>query len=273
MDSATLLSTVALIYLFAWFAYVVHAVAPWPWLGRMATGIWGVAWALNSAGIGWRWIESYQLGHGHIPVSNQYESMVLLAWTIGILYLFLERRYGNRTIGAFVAPLPFLSLGLAALLFESEIRPLVPALQSNWLTAHVVTCFLGYAAFTVSFGVSMMHLVKDHLGEGRLKTFPTSKTLDSINYRAIAVGFSFLTVGIITGAVWADVAWGSYWSWDPKETWSLITWIVYAFFLHARFARGWTGQRAAVVSIVGFCAVLFTYFGVNFFLSGLHSYA
>jgi cytochrome c-type biogenesis protein CcsB len=106
-----------------------------------------------------------------------------------------------------------------------------------------------------------------------LRGFPPAKILDDINYRAIAVGFPFLSVGIITGAIWADVAWGSYWSWDPKETWSLITWLVYATFLHSRFTRGWVGQRSAVLSVLGFVAVLFTYFGVNFLLSGLHSYA
>jgi cytochrome c-type biogenesis protein CcsB len=137
----------------------------------------------------------------------------------------------------------------------------------------VVTCFLGYAAFAVSFGVSVLYLIKRRAGEGRLRGFPPAKILDDINYRAIAVGFPFLSVGIITGAIWADVAWGSYWSWDPKETWSLITWLVYATFLHSRFTRGWVGQRSAVLSVLGFVAVLFTYFGVNFLLSGLHSYA
>jgi cytochrome c-type biogenesis protein CcsB len=273
MDSATLLSGVALIYLLSWFGFVIYAFGRWKWLGRTTSGIWVLALSLNTVGIVLRWVESYRLGHGHVPVSNQYESMVLFAWTIGVLYVLLEVRYRIRTLGAFIAPMPFLSLGLASLLFEDEIRPLVPALQSNWLTAHVVTCFLGYAAFAVSFGVSVLYLIKGGDDHDRLKAFPSVSTLDDMNHRAVAVGFSFLSVGIITGAVWADVAWGTYWSWDPKETWSLITWIVYAFFLHSRFVRGWTGKRTAIVSIAGFMCVLFTYFGVNFLLSGLHSYA
>ena len=273
MDSATVLSGCALVYLIAWVGYVIHSITKWKFGGRAATSIFVLAVLINAFGIGRRWIESHEIGAGHVPVSNQYESMVIFALTIGVLYLLLEYRYKTKAFGAVVAPLPFLSLGLASLFFSSEIRPLVPALQSNWLTAHVLTCFLGYAAFAVSFGVSVMYLVKAVVGDERLKALPGLKILDEVNYKAIAVGFPFLSIGIITGAVWADVAWGTYWSWDPKETWSLITWFVYAAFLHARFARGWTGRRTAYLSIAGFGCVIFTYFGVNFLLSGLHSYA
>jgi cytochrome c-type biogenesis protein CcsB len=273
MNSESLLSGVALIYLLAWFGYVVHAASRWAWMGWVATLTLVVAWALNTVGFILRWVESYRLGHGRIPISNQYESMILFAWTIAVLYLLLEIRYRTRYLGAFVVPLPFLSLGLGSLFFETDIRPLLPALQSNWLTAHVITCFLGYAGFALSFGVSVLYLVRGRFGETRWPFLPTQRTLDEINYRAIAVGFPFLSLGIITGAVWADVAWGTYWSWDPKETWSLITWFVYAFYLHVRFIAGWAGRRTATVSIVGFASVIFTYLGVNYLLSGLHSYA
>ncbi|MCX8012217.1 MAG: c-type cytochrome biogenesis protein CcsB, partial [Desulfobacterota bacterium] len=156
--------------------------------------------------------------------------------------------------------------------FSNEIQPLVPALQSNWLTYHVITCFLGYAAFAVSFGVSIMFLIKAN-SKGGIGILPDQAVLDEINYKAISFGFPMLTLGIITGAVWANYAWGSYWSWDPKETWSLITWLFYAAFLHARYTRGWGGRKTAILSIIGFLAVIFTYFGVNLLLSGLHSYA
>jgi cytochrome c-type biogenesis protein CcsB len=275
MDSATLLSAVSLVYLASWFGYVIHATSRSRWVGRSATGILVAAWLLNGAGFVLRWMESYRMGHGRIPLSNQYESMVLFAWAIALIYLVIELRYKSRTIGAFVTPLPFLSLGLGSLLFDTNIRPLVPALQSNWLTAHVITCFLGYAAFAVSFGVSLLYVLRDRLASvGSLGgLIPSEEILDHLNYRSVATGFPFLSVGIITGAIWADVAWGTYWSWDPKETWSLITWLVYAAFLHARLSRGWSGRRTAVLSIAGFGATLFTYFGVNFLLSGLHSYA
>ncbi len=274
MNSASLLSGVSLVYLLSWFGYVVASIARWSWMGRTATGILGLAWVLNTVGIGMRWAESYELGHGRIPLSNQYESMVLFAWAIALIYLVMELRYRMKALGAFVVPLPFLALGLGGLFFESNIRPLVPALQSNWLTAHVITCFFGYAAFAVSFGVSALYLLRDWLGDERSpKALPPASVLDDINYKAIAVGFPFLSLGIITGAMWADSAWGTYWSWDPKETWSLITWLVYATFLHARLARGWSGRRTAILSVAGFAATLFTYFGVNYLLQGLHSYA
>jgi cytochrome c-type biogenesis protein CcsB len=275
MDSTELLSAISLIYLASWFAYVISSTTRSLWMGRVASLIMWAGWAGNGAGFFLRWMESHQMGHGRIPLTNQYESMVLFAWATASVYLLLELRYRNRIIGAFVAFIPFLSLGLGSLLFDTTIRPLVPALQSNWLTAHVITCFLGYAAFAASFGVSLLYMVRQRLDpEGRMaKVLPSEDLLDHLNYRAIATGFPFLSLGIITGAIWADVAWGTYWSWDPKETWSLITWLIYAAFLHARLSRGWRGKRAAVLSVIGFAATLFTYFGVNFLLSGLHSYA
>jgi len=275
MDSIELLSVISLIYLASWLAYVICSTTRSLWAGRIASLLMLAGWVGNGAGFFLRWIESHEMGHGRIPLTNQYESMVLFAWATASVYLLMELRYRNRVIGAFVAFIPFLSLGLGSLLFDTTIRPLVPALQSNWLTAHVITCFLGYAAFAASFGVSLLYIVRQRLDpEGRLaKALPSEGLLDHLNYRAIATGFPFLSLGIITGAIWADVAWGTYWSWDPKETWSLITWLIYAAFLHARLSRGWRGKRAAVLSVIGFAATLFTYFGVNFLLSGLHSYA
>jgi cytochrome c-type biogenesis protein CcsB len=161
----------------------------------------------------------------------------------------------------------------------NDIQPLVPALKSNWLIAHVVSCFVGYAAFAVSFGVSILYLFKtgsEKLSPRSAGSFwdflPSSAALDEIGYKTIAIGFPLLTIGIVTGAFWANVAWGTYWSWDPKETWSLIVWLIYAAYLHARITRGWRGKRAAILSIVGFAATIFCYLGVNLILSGLHSY-
>jgi cytochrome c-type biogenesis protein CcsB len=142
---------------------------------------------------------------------------------------------------------------------------------------------LGYAAFAVAFGVSLLYLwkvkelkVKERargVSEDSLfRRLPSAEVLDEFSYRIIGVGFPLLTLGIVTGAAWANSAWGSYWSWDPKETWSLIVWLIYAAYLHARIARGWRGRRSAWLSVVGFCATLFCYLGVNLLLSGLHSY-
>lgn len=199
---------------------------------------------------------------GRPPLANMFESLVVFAWAIGCAGIFIDLRYKIKNINALVSLMALLSLGAASLL-DKEIVPLMPALKSNWLTIHVLTCFVGYAALTVGFVASLALLFS--------KT--DNERLDIISYKMIAFGFLFLTLGIITGAVWANSAWGTYWSWDPKETWSLITWIVYAIYLHLRLRRGFRGKKAAWLSVTGFLAMIFTYFGVNYLLSGLHSYA
>jgi cytochrome c-type biogenesis protein CcsB len=206
-----------------------------------------------------------------------YESLIFFSWTIILIYLLLEFRFKQRIIGTFATLFAFMAIAASSILPGSDatIKPLMPALQSNWLAIHVITCFFGYAAFAVSFGVSLLFLIQ-HRWEGisrGIGWLPNTKTLDEVNYRSIVIGFPMLTVGIITGAAWAHYAWGSYWSWDPKETWSLITWLIYAAFLHARITRDWRGRRMAILSLLGFMAVLFTYFGVSYILVGLHSYA
>jgi cytochrome c-type biogenesis protein CcsB len=235
-----------------------------------------LAAVVSTAALGLRWYESYQMGIGRIPVTNLYESLVFFAWAVNLFYLVIEKKYGSRTFGGFVMPIAFFTM-LFAVNNDSSIQPLVPALQSYWLHAHVITCFIGYAAFAISAGVAVMYLLKARQEEAKISKgvvglLPSCKTLDDLVYRAIIWGFPFLTAGIITGAAWANYAWGTYWSWDPKETWSLIVWLVYAVYLHARITRGWYGKRAAILSIVGFLATLMCYLGVNLVLSGLHSY-
>jgi cytochrome c-type biogenesis protein CcsB len=278
MDSSFLFSLATFAYLFATFFYVGYLAFRGKAVGNLASWMVYLGILTQGAGIFLRWKESYDMGIGHAPLSNMYESLGFMAWCIMLCYIFVEWRFKQKAMGAFVAPLAFIALAANALLFPDDIRPLVPALQSNWLIAHVVTSFVSYGAFAVSFGVSIMYLVKQSAEKkGKqgsiLESFPDLKMLDEVNYKSIAVGFPLLSLGIITGAAWANYAWGTYWSWDPKETWSLITWFVYAAYLHARLTRGWQGTRAAVLSIIGFAAVIFTYFGVNFLLSGLHSYA
>jgi cytochrome c-type biogenesis protein CcsB len=235
---------------------------------------------IQTVGIGLRWRESYQLGYGHAPLSNLYESLVFAAWAIMLLYLILEFRTKQRTLGVFPALFAFLAMAYASFStsVDSKIQPLLPALKSNWLIAHVITCFLGYAAFAIACGISILYLVRKRSESGGgpgavMASIPGARQLDELNHQLILFGFLWLSLGIITGSVWANSAWGTYWSWDPKETWSLITWLVYAAVLHARTMQGWRGARVAWLSIVGFGCVLFTYFGVNFLLSGLHSYA
>jgi cytochrome c-type biogenesis protein CcsB len=276
MNSSLLLSITTFVYGLSAVLYVISWVFKKEGPGKIAFFTMALGAFLNAGGIILRWVESYQMGIGHAPLSNLYESLVFFALTIAVFYLFIERRYQNLTMGVFASPLAFLAMAYASLSpnIGDTIEPLIPALKSNWLIAHVATCFLGYSAFAIAFGISIMYLSK--LNEsGRknrlLMSFPDPKALEALTHQMVMVGFLFLTGGIITGAVWANSAWGTYWSWDPKETWSLITWFVYATLLHARMVRGWQGRRIAWLSIFGFLAVLFTYFGVNL-LPGLHSY-
>jgi cytochrome c-type biogenesis protein CcsB len=276
MSSSLLLSIVTFVYGLAAFLYIAAWVFKKELPGKLATWTAIIAVLGNTAGIILRWVESYSLGIGHAPLSNLYESLIFFAWTIAVVYLVIEKKFENRVIGAFTTPLAFLAMAYASMSpnISDRIQPLLPALKSNWLIAHVVACFIGYAAFAIAFGISIMYLFKQRDTEGNIRLlspFPMPKILDELNHQLIMFGFLFLTTGIITGAVWANSAWGRYWGWDPKETWSLITWFIYATLLHARMMRGWHGKRIAYLSIIGFAAVLFTYFGVNY-LPGLHSY-
>ncbi len=273
MTSSLILSTVTFIYGIAGFLYIFAWVFRKPAAGRLGTGVALLGLAGNAAGFILRWVESYQLGFGRAPLSNLYESLIFYAFCITLVYLAVERRTANRTIGAFSMPLAFLAMAYASLSpnISDRIQPLIPALKSNWLIAHVVTCFVGYAAFAVAFGVSLMYLFKRQEPASAAGQMPPVETLDELTHQLVVFGFLFLSAGIITGAVWANSAWGRYWGWDPKETWSLITWFIYAALLHARLTRGWRGRRIAYLSVLGFSAVLFTYFGVNL-LPGLHSY-
>ena len=276
MSSSLILSISTFVYGLAAFFYISFWVFKKTIPGRLATYTTILGLAVNTLGVILRWIESYQLGIGHAPLSNLYESLVFFSWSIIFLYLIIEHQYGNRIIGAFATPLAFLAMAYASLSpnVNSKIQPLLPALKSNWLIAHVITCFIGYAAFAIAFGISLMYLIKHKDSEEKsslIARFPDSDVLEELTHQMIMFGFLFLSIGIITGAVWANSAWGRYWGWDPKETWSLITWIVYATLLHAKMMRGWRGRRIALLSMIGFAAVLFTYFGVNY-LPGLHSY-
>ena len=275
MSSPYLLSIVTFVYGLSAAMYIFAWVFDKPASGRAATWIAVVGVAGNFAGLLLRWMESYRLQYGHAPLSNLYESLVFFALVIAITHLVVEWKFKTRNLGAFTVPLVFITIAYASLKpgLGVEIKPLIPALKSNWLIAHVVTCFIGYGSFAVSLGVSFIYLIKrGHADDdGLLARLPKAGVLDELNNQLVMFGFLFLSVGIITGAVWANSAWGRYWGWDPKETWSLITWFIYASLLHFRFMRGWQGTRIAIFSMVGFAAVLFTYFGVNL-LPGLHSY-
>jgi cytochrome c-type biogenesis protein CcsB len=206
---------------------------------------------------------------GHGPFANMYEFSIAFAWGVLAAHVYFERRYHLRALGLFALPVALLLL-LYATTIPSTADPLVPALQNNLLlTTHVAVAIVAYGGFAVAFAAATLHLIASYTGSRRL---PRLELLDEISYRAVVIGFPFLTLVIVLGAVWANVAWGRYWGWDPKETASLVTWLIYGAYLHARVVRGWRGNRAAWLLVAGFAATLFTYFG-NLFFGGLHSYS
>ncbi len=279
MTSTLILSAVTFVYFGACLLYLLRVITNREAWGAAATWTLLAGFAAQTIALALRWIDSYRLGIGHAPLSNFYESLVFFAWAMVLLYLLTEWRTRSRSAGIFVTPPALLCMAYASFspTVSSRIQPLIPALQSNWLISHVVSCFLGYAAFTIAFALAIMSLLKqreeakEELEKRFLRLLPDRESIDELLYHNVVFGFILLTLGIVTGSVWAHHAWGSYWSWDPKETWSLVTWLIYAALLHTRLVRGWRGGKIAALCILGFAAVLFTYFGVNY-LEGLHSY-
>jgi cytochrome c-type biogenesis protein CcsB len=278
MINSVILSYITFVYFASFMLYLLMMVMGKEVFGRLASILTVGALIAHTFAIILRWIESYRFDMGHAPLSNFYESLIFFAWALVLLYVLIEWRTKNRSIGTFASLLAVLIMAYASFgSVDSRIQPLVPVLKSNWLITHVITSFIGYAALGIAFCLSLTYLIKKIDNPNRksvfLKAIPNLTILDELSYQMIIIGFVLLTLCIITGSVWAHSAWGRYWGWDPKETWSLITWLVYAIILHSRMMRGWRGTKMAILSIIGFFCVIFTYLGVNFILSGLHSYA
>lgn len=219
-----------------------------------------------------RWFrESY------FPLSNLYESLIFLCWSISSIHVFVEFKTKSRLIGSLISPLLFLLSSFSSLTLPIEMQkalPLVPSLQSNWLMLHVSMMMISYAGLILGSLLSILYLAIPLFSFSK-KLFSQSiliENLDLWSYRIIGLGFPFLTLGIISGAVWANEAWGSYWSWDPKETWALITWIIFAVYLHSRIIKKWQGKKTALIASVGFFVLWICYLGVNFLAKGLHTY-
>jgi len=265
---------IGLAYALLWAAtlvYVVHVATGRRWVGRGATGLTMVAWGLLTAGLVRR-----GLAAGHWPLANRYEFALCFAWAIVAIYLLLEASWRERRAGSFVLAVALLVATYAVTRPSAEkaILPLPPALRSVWMQVHVLTAMAGYAAFAVAAGLGVMRLVQratpplvGGAGGGIERTME----------RAVALGFPWLTLGILTGAIWAQNAWGCYWGWDPKETWALVTWLWYLMILHVRPLRRWRGKRLAWLVVAGFGLVLFTFVGVPWLvrtvrLESLHGY-
>ena len=211
---------------------------------------------------------------GRLPLTNQYEFASAFAWGLCFVSIIFIYKYKFQALATFSVPVIFLMIGYAAMQ-SKEVHELMPSLRSNWLGFHVSTAIIAYGAFGVSFVISIMYLLRTRSVANAFfeQHVPSGEKLDLISYRAVSLGVLFLSFCMISGAIWAENAWGSYWSWDPKETWSLVTWFIYFIYLHLRLRSGWKEKRAAWFSIIGFICVIFTYIGVNTLLPGVHSYA
>ncbi|MFO7765700.1 MAG: c-type cytochrome biogenesis protein CcsB [Pelovirga sp.] len=210
------------------------------------------------------------------PVTSLHESLSFFAWCLVLLFLLLDLRFRLSVMGAFAAPLA-LCLMIFSALSPDVVVPLNPVLRTWLFPVHISFAFLGNAAFALAFGAGVMYLVQDRMLKNKrfnrvYRVLPSIDVLDRVNYTCLSVGFPFMTLGLISGAVWANMAWGSYWSWDPKETWALVTWFLYAGLLHGRLTAGWRGRRAAFFSIVAFMFLLFTFLGVSLFFDGYHTF-
>ena len=264
----TLFTIVMISYFASMIAYFIYVAAKKEIIAKVALGIQIFGFVLHTSAIICRGI-----GAGRLPLTNQYEFATSFAWGLCLLAIVFILRFRFHVMGAFITPVMFLMIGYAAMQ-SKEVRQLMPSLRSGWLGFHVSTAIIAYGAFGVSFVLGIIFLLRDKLrAHGFLdQHIPDRKKLDLIEYRSVGLGMLFLTFTIVTGAIWAERAWGSYWSWDPKETWSLITWLIYAVYLHLRIRRGYEGKSAAVFAVVGFVCVLFTYVGVNTLIPGIHSY-
>uniref|UniRef100_A0A7C4ELG5 C-type cytochrome biogenesis protein CcsB n=1 Tax=Thermodesulfovibrio aggregans TaxID=86166 RepID=A0A7C4ELG5_9BACT len=338
------------IYMLSMPVYIVYILTKSKKIGYAATGILSAGAGIHTYGFVQRFKEMYEINQSFlrsIPVTNLYESLVFFVLCLVTGYLLIEWKYRKKSLGVLVSIIAGITISLTELLgISKEVQPLVPALKSNWLLAHVTLSFVSYAAFGISFITALLHIITETENKKSFKyifstvlmglmffmfvsavidtaTASNPKTvrmfhstlgnpsllvsilswisliaiatvcwkygdlikrilygfkidaqfLEDITYKAIAFGFPVFTIGgLVFGAIWADQAWGRYWGWDPKETWSLITWFVYAFYLHSKFIRGWRGTKISMIAVFGFLVTIFTYLGVNLFLSGLHSY-
>jgi len=260
------------LYLLAAGGFTVFIIRQQKWAFRCSYWILVAGFLFHTVFLAYGY---YQLGTA--PVLDLRSALSFFAWTLAGVYLVAQARFKLRVLGSFVAPMAaFLMIISSAMPWAAA--PVKPLFKSIWLTIHVGTVFTGDALLAIAFLAAIMYLIQERqIKRKRLGSMysrlPSLATLDAINYNSIVYGFPFLTIGMITGSIYAQVALGRYWQWDPKEVWSLISWLFYAALLHQRLAVGWQGRRAAVMSIVCFAVLIFTFVGVSLLMGGYHSFS
>jgi len=223
----------------------------------------------HSLAIGYRFAQT-----GHFPVNNLYETLMLSGWAIAVAFILFQYKFNLRILGVYAAPLAAL-VTIAAYLVPNEPVEMNYILNSMWIVFHVIVILIGEASFALACGLGILYLMQEHAIKTKSHGFlfrrlPSLDLLDSAGYACLIAGFIMLSLGLISGLVYAKSVWGRFWGWDPKEVWSAITWLFYAALLHERLTVGWRGRKSAVMAIIGFAVLLFTFLGVNFLLEGHH---
>lgn len=259
----------AFIYVAATVVYTAYLFARKDNVIVAAQRLLVAGFVLHTAGIVTRWAAA-----GRTPVTTLHESLLFFSWITVALFLVVLVKYRLRVLGVFVAPFALLLLVTASLL-PSRIIELPPVLASYWLPVHVIMAFLGNAFFAIAFFLGIMYIIQDrYLKSRKLRgvyfIMPSLEILDELNYKCLQYGFPLLTLAIITGAIWSEAALGSYWDWQPRQIWSLITWFLYAALLHGRLTAGWRGRKAAIFSGVAFAALVGSFVVINLVSGGAH---
>ena len=256
-------------YMMSTAGYIAYLFIQKNLLQRAAFYLLMTSFLCHSASIGYAFVKS-----GYFPIHNLHETLSIVGWTITGVFLIFQYKYHLKILGVYAAPLATLIMLVASYLPNEPVQAKA-IFNSFWLMIHVIAIFIGEASFALACGVGFLYLLQEHAIKSKQRGFffkrlPSLELLDTTGYAFIIAGFTMLTLGLISGFVYAKSVWGRFWSWDPKEVWSGITWLLYAALLHQRLTTGWRGRKAAIMAIIGFAVILFTFFGVNFLLKGHH---
>jgi cytochrome c-type biogenesis protein CcsB len=260
------------LYLLGSLGYILFIILQRKPLARISYGVLWVGFLSHSLSIG-----LWSMQHGYFPVHSLREALSFFAWAIIGVYLLIQWRFNILVLGSFLSPLASVMMISSSFLpYQNEaVNPLI---RNLWLMIHIGTIFVGNGIFAVAFLAGIMYLIQERQIKSKqfgpfYHRLPSLEVLDSLNYNCLILGFPFLTLGMLSGAVFAQYTLGTFWRWDPKEVWSLITWLIYAVLLHGRLTTGWRGRRSAMISIIGFLVLIFSFLGGNILLKGYHSFS
>ncbi len=254
-------------YVAAWLIYLFSLRSDGEANRSAAPVITLIAWAFHVVSLS---VRGYRAGH--LPIFNAFEFLSLFSAGVVLAHIIFERLSRRKDLGVALLPVA-LAILVYAWTLSRAVEPVIPIFRGFWLKIHILTALVAYSAFAATFGASLLYLIRKGSDEApAAESQAGEKLLDDVARRAAIVGFCFLTVGIISGGIWAEYVWGRFWSWDPKETWSLITWLIFAAYIHTRYHRGWRGRKAALVAVIGFLAVMVTYLGVDLFMYRQHNF-